>query len=363
MDVRNKKGISNEQMQLFMFCYFIGAYLLFNMGNTIKQDAWIASIIAAIVTIPIAFMYGRIMNLYPGKNIYDISEIVMGKLLGKLLNIILICHSIFLGAYILNDFLDFIKLTSLFNTPSIFPTIFIGILSVWILLEGIEVLSSWTHFFIRIIVFCIAIIWILLIPEMKFANLHPIFYHGGKNILIESFKLVMYPFSEIFIFTTFFDYVDYNDKSKNIFIKPLVIGGVVSILSTIINIMVLGGEAYSIFYYSSYDCIKRLKFQGEFQRIEIMVAVAFTIIQFVELNFCILGAFKGIKNIFNLKNDKYILIGVVCIVTIFSNIMFKSIMESMEFSESIWPYYGVVIQLLIPIFILICGLIKKKINN
>ena len=40
-------------------------------------------------------MYGRIMNLYPGENIFTILEQVFGKVFGKVFNIIFIFHAFF----------------------------------------------------------------------------------------------------------------------------------------------------------------------------------------------------------------------------------------------------------------------------
>lgn len=90
-----KEIISNKQIQLLIFSYCIGAYLLFSMGTGTKQDIWISSILAIIFTIPIVIMYGRIMNLYPGKNIFDILEQIFGRVVGKVFNIIFIFHAFF----------------------------------------------------------------------------------------------------------------------------------------------------------------------------------------------------------------------------------------------------------------------------
>ena len=283
-----KEAISNKQMQLLIFSYSIGGYLLLNMGANLKQDAWIASIIAVVSTIPIMIMYSRIMYLHPGKNLFDVIEIVFGKFFGKFINIIFVIHVFLLGSYILNDFTDFIKLTALFNTPLVITTICIGVLSIWILKEGIEVLSAWAKFFIRLVLVFVALVWILLIPKMDITNLQPVFYSGFKAISKESLKLVIFPFSGIFVFMTFFDYLDQDTKSKNLFVKPLIVGGIVAVIFTLVNIMVLGGEDYNSFYYSGYEAIKRLELHGEFQRAEVVVSIAFTIIQFLQISFCIL---------------------------------------------------------------------------
>ncbi|WP_138206197.1 GerAB/ArcD/ProY family transporter [Haloimpatiens lingqiaonensis] len=355
-----EESISNKQMQLFIFCYSIGAYLLFSMGSAVKQDAWIALIVGIILVIPVVVMYGRLMNLYPGKNLFQILEEVFGKVFGKVFSLIFIGNTFFLGSYILNDFVDFIKLTALFNTPLFIPILIIGILSIWILMKGIEVLANWAQFFIRIILIFIFITSILLIPQMDITNLKPFFSHSIKEILKEGVALLTFPFSEVFLFLNFFDCVRYDDKTKNIFIKPLILGGIVTLIVTIVTIMLLGGEIYSSFYYSGYASIKRMQFAGEFQRLEVVVSVAFTIMQFMEVSFCFLGVSKGIQSVFNLKDYRDILVPVVFLSLNFTYIMFGSVMEAGEFVQDLWPFYGFFIQIIFPSLVFIGAIVKKK---
>ncbi|MBU3220601.1 endospore germination permease [Clostridium algidicarnis] len=265
----------------------------------------------------------------------------------------------------IRDFIDFIKLTALFNTPSAVTSICIGVLVIWMLKEGIEVMAAWSQFFIRIILVFVILVWILLIPEMDITNLQPIFYSGFKAISKESLKLVIFPFSGIFIFMTFFDYLDCDKKSKNIFVKPLIIGGVIIVVFTLLNIMILGGEDYNSFYYSGYEAIKRLELHGEFQRAEVIVSIVFTIIQFLQISFCVLGVSKGVTKVFNLKEYRNILIPIVILMINFVQIMFKSIMEAMEFTNDLWPSYALLMQVIFPFIIFIGALLKKRysVNN
>ena len=352
--------ISNKQVKLLIFSYCIGSYLLFNMGSDVKQDVWISSVIAIVCSIPVVMMYGRMMELYPRKNFFDILEEVFGKIFGKAFCMVFIFHTVFLATYILRDFADFVKVTTLFYTPLIVPMTCIGALSIWILNEGVEVLASWAKFLIRIILIAMVVIWIMLIPEMHISNLQPVCDMDFKIILKQAFHLITFPFTEAIVFLNFFDYVEHNENTKNVFVKPLIIGGVLVIVYTMINIMILGGEVYSLFYYPGYESIKRLRLGGEFQRIEIIVSIAFTIIQFLEVNFCILGVSKGITKVLNLEDYRKGLIPVVIVIIIVSDIMFKSSMEAFEIVKKFWPIYGFIMQIILPLIIFIVASIKSK---
>lgn len=356
-----KEVISKKQMQLLIFSYPIGSYLLSNMGADVKQDAWISSIIGVLISIPILMMVGRIMDLYPGKNLFDILEIVFGKFLGKILNVLFIFHLIFIGAYILNNFTDFVKLTSLWNTPIFIPMLCIGILSIWMLKGGIEVLSNWAKVNIRFVLIFIAFSAMLLLPQMHISNLQPIFYHDFKEIFKTSISLMIFPFSETFILVGFFDCIEeQNTNIKNIFIKPLIISGLLVTIIMIINIMILGGEKYSSFYYPGYEAIKNMRLRGKYQRFEIIVSIIFTIIRFLEMNYCIFGASKGIQKVFNLKDYRDTLVPIVFLLINFAYIMFGSVMEAKEFVKDLWTFYATFLHVIFPAIIFIAALIRKK---
>ncbi len=355
-----REAISEKQMQLLIFGYPLGLYLLFNVGSEVKQDAWIASIIGIILSIPILAMYGKLMDLYPGKNLFDILEIIFGKILGKILETIFIFHAIFTSAYTLNNLMDFIKLSGLWNTPKFVPTLFIGILMLWILNEGIEVIYNYAKFNIRFIIIFLVLAWLLLLPDMEFSRLQPILYTDFSKIFKEGITLSVYPFMELFIFLTFFDTVKYNSNVKNIFIKPLLLSAIFITIITTTNIMIVGPEIYSIFYYPGYEAMKRMHLRGEYQRLEVIVSIVFTIMRFLEVTYCLLGASKGVQKIFNLKDYRHILAPVVFLSLNFSHIMFNSIMESMYVIKNLWSYYGFIIKVILPIIIFILAIIKKK---
>ncbi|AWZ48909.1 spore gernimation protein KB [Clostridiaceae bacterium 14S0207] len=354
-------SITNEEMQYIIFSFSIGAYMLFSMGGQLKEDAWIATLISIIAAMPIMCMYGSIINFYPEKNIFEIIQCVFGKIFGKLLNIVITIYSFLLATFILRDFVDFIKITSLPNTPTILIMSCIGLLDIYLLSTNMQVLVAWVKFFIRFILIFFIIVSITLIPQMHIRNLFPILNSGIKDLLIQSYKLLTFPFTELFIFLTFFDHVKFDKNTKKVFIKALIVGGIVATTCVLINIMLLGKQAYSAFFYGGYEGIKRIKIQGEFQRLEIVVTIAFTILQFSEMTFCVLGAWKGIENIFSINNKKYMLYSLIALMIVLSNKLSVTMIESIKFDINIWPFYGGVIQIIFPLFMFIVILIKNKI--
>ena len=76
--------ISERQATIIIILFIIGSTFLTGSGGQAKQDAWIAIIIAMTWSIILLLMFSRILSLYPGKDLFDILEIVMGKFIGKI---------------------------------------------------------------------------------------------------------------------------------------------------------------------------------------------------------------------------------------------------------------------------------------
>ncbi|GAA0787567.1 GerAB/ArcD/ProY family transporter [Hathewaya limosa] len=359
----NRDSICNKEMEILIFNFYISTYLLFNMGGIVKQDAWIATIIAIVLSLPFMIIYGKLMSLYTRKNLFEILEIVFGKIIGTFFSSIIIIYLCMLSSFILRDFVDFVKITSMRNTPSVVTMILIGILSIYFLKQEMQCMVGWSKFFLRIIVIFFIITLAFLIPSMRLENLYPIFENGFVQILKESLILMTFPFTEIFVFTTFFDCLVPDKNSKNIFLIGLIVSSFAVVGFNLSNILLLGGEAYSNTYFSGYESMKRLRIQGEFQRMEIIVATAFTIVQFLEMNFCVLGACKGAKNIFKLKNYKKAIIPIIIIVILMSTILSISIMDYQYFDQHYWPIIGLMIQIIFPILIFIISFIKNKLKK
>ena len=62
-----KEVISQKQAIIIMSTFIIGSTAILGIGTHAKQDIWIATIIAMVMTSLIFAVYGRISSLFPGK--------------------------------------------------------------------------------------------------------------------------------------------------------------------------------------------------------------------------------------------------------------------------------------------------------
>ena len=155
------EAISERQGAILIILFIIGSTSLIGPGGHAKQDAWIAIIIAITWSIILLLMFSRILSLYPGKDLFDILQIVMGKFIGKIISILMIWFAFHLGTLVLRNLSEFTNTIVFADTPVVVPMIFFTIMIIWCLKEGIEVLGRWSEFFIWVVILIFIIISVL----------------------------------------------------------------------------------------------------------------------------------------------------------------------------------------------------------
>ena len=119
------ENISERQGIILITLFIIGSTFLIGSGGAAKQDAWIAVIIAILCSIILLLMYSRILSLYPGKDLFDILQIVMGKFTGKIISTLMIWFAFHLGALVLRNLSEFTNILIFADTPVVMPMIFL----------------------------------------------------------------------------------------------------------------------------------------------------------------------------------------------------------------------------------------------
>lgn len=347
---------------MLIFTFPIGIYILFGIGADLKQDAWIGVLTSMVISIPLVYLFGILLSLYPGENIYGIIEKVFGRIIGKIIISIVVFHCIFVSSSILHNLTDFVELTALWQTPNIIPALMVIILCIWMLRCGIEVLYNWTRFNLIVIFLVVLLLLTIVISNMDINNIRPVLSSGIPEILKSSISISMLGFAEIFVFMGFCDCVE-SKGLKTIFIKPVFLACIVCTAIVIVNILLLGGEAYGEFYYPGYESTRRIYVLGEYQRLEATVSISFMIFRFVEICFYLFAASKGIQSLFKLNHYKVILAPIGFIVLNISHTLYNSMFNAIEFIETQWPIYGIITQVVLPIFILLVALLKRKLSK
>lgn len=356
----NREVISSKQGIFMIVLFILNGSLMLPTAIEAKKDLWIAILLSLALSIPIIYIYSNILSTFPGKDLFDILEYTFGKFFGKLFSLAYIWFAFHLASIILRDFGEYFLSAALPETPIIIMVITPTILCIWIVKEGIEVFGRLASLLIVIIFIIIFILAGLLISEINLDNIRPILADGIKPVIKGAYSTFTFPFAETIIFTMVLSSLDNKKGYFKVYLIGLLIGGLILFSTSFIEISTLGINWYSSLYFPGYEILTMIEVGELLNRIEIIGGLVFSVVTFIKLSICFLGATKGIAKLFNYKDYRFIVTPIALLLLNSSMIIYDSIMELVEWTSEIWPYYAIPFQIIIPIIIFIILKIKKN---
>jgi len=358
--IMEKEIITLKQSVTILIIFILGSSVILGVGNEAGQDAWIAILIAMITAVPFVYVYSRILSNFPGKDLYEILMDVFGNIFGRIMIFLFVWFSFHLGALVIRNFTEFIKIVSLPETPQYVIAILMVLSCIWAVKSGIEVLGRWSSVIFPIIYIVTIVVTFLFIPHIKLKHIKPILYDGIRPVLNSAFTTFAFPFAETVIFTSVLNNLkNKNDTFKAYFIG-LIIGGTMILFMTIRDIVTIGIENISIMYFPAYTSLRLINVADFLQRIEVAVGVVFLFGGFVKISVCLYSATKGFARIFNLDDYKQIAAPVGLLMMILSIIVYKDTMEMFYWASNIYKYYAMPFEIILPLFTLIVSEVKIR---
>ncbi|KRQ87364.1 Spore germination protein YndE [Caloramator mitchellensis] len=355
----NKETISIRQAINIMSMFIIGSSVIVGVGGEAKNDIWLALLIAIFLSLVLTYFYSQILMLFPGIDFVNILKQIFGKFFGNFISVLFVWFSFHLGSLVLRDFGEFVKTVGLPETPNSIVITFAAVLAIFSVKKGIETIGRACEF---LFVFLISVLFItvpFLIPKMDTSNLRPFLYNGIGPVLKGSFSLLSFPFAETVVFIFLLPYTN-EKKYYKVFSYSIIITGLILLITSLRNIMVVGADSLSRSYFASYSVVSRIKVGEFFQRIESFVAIAFSFYAFAKINVCLYATSIGLSKILGFDDYRFLVTPLGILMINYSIISYNNIMQLFDWAGNIWPYYAFPFQVVFPLFIFFYAKLYKK---
>ena len=360
----SREIISDKQAMILVTVFLIGSTFVIGTAGQAENDMWISIILGMLMTIPVYFVYARILSLFPGKGIFEILEQAFGKSGGKAIGLLYIWFVFHLGALVLRNFGEFINVLALTETPMIVPMIMFILLCIWGVKLGIEVLARWAELFVIVLYIVLIAFSFLVIPEMKFENIRPVLYNGIAPVVSGALSAFAFPFAETVVLLCVFDSLKETKSSYKAYFGGLLIGGTSILFVSIRNILVLGVNELNTLYFPSYIAISRIDIGTFLQRLEVSVSMIFLIGIFIKISLCLLATSIGVAGIFKLKDYRKIVTPIGLLMLNLSYLVYDNTMEMFQWVARFWVYYAFPFQVILPIVIwIVCEYKSRAVNR
>jgi spore germination protein KB len=361
-DVNAIEKISTYQFFILVFIYVVGSSVLFIptvLAAAAEQDAWIVALIGGFLGIGVSYLYVKLAETLQDKNMIQIYDLVFGVIIGKFFTLLFCFYCLILASLILRGIGDFLVTQIMPETPM---EVIIG-LFVFIIISaykyGIEVFSRSLEIFFPWILFLLFFGVVLILPDINYLQILPIFDNGIKPILKGTFSYLGFPYLECVLLLMIVPYWSNFQKAQKSWMLGTMAGSIVLFIPVILSIMVLGAEVTSNQTYVTYVLAKKMGIPKVIERMEVIIAIFWIFTIFYKLLLCFFCLNKSFGKVFSLSDDRILAfpLGIVLICT--SIIIGDDIVGLNHFSSYIWPFFSIQTGLILPVIILLMVKVKK----
>ncbi|MGG3283895.1 GerAB/ArcD/ProY family transporter [Paenibacillus solani] len=360
-----KVKISLRQVSILTAMYLIGSAILIlpsGMASMAKQDAWIASLVGMGFGFIILTVQWQLSRKYPETNLLSLSEKLLGKWIGKTVNLLFLV-TLFLGgpAPVLHDVGLFMTVQMLPETPIQAIIYLFGLLVILGVRLGLEVLARSAELLFPWFLLLFISMSILLLSTIKWENAQPILESGVSPIIPAAISFVSIAFlPNIVLMIIYPGSVNRaEDTHKAVYIGSL-IGGLVLFMIIALSILVLGPEVTARNQYPSYMLAKKINIGNFLQRIEAVMAVMWFITLFFRISLYIYAITIGLSQIFNIKNYQPLVLPIGWIMAMVSVFIYPNVPYETQFNEKTWGPYTITVGFLFPLLLLCLHFLRKK---
>ncbi|NLM83532.1 MAG: endospore germination permease [Clostridiales bacterium] len=339
---------------LFMF----GSSVIMGVNTIVVQDTWIAMLLGALIALPLLLMYGQILSRFPGKDLFEIAEITLGKKFGLLVTLAVTWYALHLAALVLRDFSDFVHITLLAETPQL-PILLLMILtSVYLTRSGVRAIGKWS---VAIILFVFSVVIFTFAAALRLIQLDdilPFMEHPPQKILYAGAQIASFPYAESVLFLCLGGAFP-KGQPKRIYVTALLISTVIFLLTFLRNVTLLGPKMYEVNFYPSYVTARIIQLGNFLTRIEGSISSNFLMTGIVKISVCLTAAAKGISRLCNLPDYKTMAMPAGMFVFMLSLMLYDNTMDVFHFLDY-YLIYAVPFQVLIPLLIFFVAEVEAR---
>ncbi|GAE34264.1 GerAB/ArcD/ProY family transporter [Halalkalibacter akibai] len=363
MNTVGNNKISLWQLFVLITIFAIGTAVVVGAGEEAKQDIWIAEIIATVIGVGIIFSYHKLLTFAGQRNLYEILEFSMGKIIGKALCLGYCLYFLYIASRNIRDFGELMKVTILPFTPLEVIAIAMMVVVMYTVYLGFETLARVTEIISPYIVVILLLIGVLLFisGELRMDHLLPVLGDGFGPILQALFPtLITFPYGEVIVFTVFMTSTSNFSYAGKVGAIAIMLAGILITYSNIIQITGLGVDLKIRTLFPLMTAAREIKLMDFFERVDILVVFILMCGIFIKVSVFFYAGLKGLEYVFNIPY-RSLIIPVTALIPFFAVINSNNVVEHFEEGLVIVPYIlHLPLQFGIPFVLFVILFIKKK---
>ncbi|MFA5523483.1 MAG: endospore germination permease [Tissierellales bacterium] len=358
---KNNK-ISNLQVAFLMGHTIIGVGILSlpsTLAEVLGTSGWVAVVIAGAIAIIPVTMISKLMAMYEGKNIFEISSHIIGRPLTYVALTLVIIDALGQGAFVTRIFGEVIKMFLLFSTPLEVILLTMLLTVVYTVRSEVEGVARFSMIVIPFIVIPILIMSTVLIPDLDFTNLLPIFKVNPVQIF-NSIPSIFFSFGGIELLLIYM-YYSKNPKSALKYNIGVVIAvTVLYLFSFFISLARFGEKGLAAQLWPLLSLSKAIQFPSAFiENVEGIIMAIWVIIAFTTLMSTMFSMTVLLGKMCKVEESKYFTLPLLPLIY-FLSLIPGNVVLIYDFIQVFTYIFGTFALLLYPTVLYTLAVLKRK---
>ncbi len=357
----NENKIASRQAAFLTFFLILGTAIIYMPESIAGRDTWLSTLIAVPVGMYILMVIITLQMMFPGRNIMDISELVLGKWAGRILNAFYVWLLFVITTFYLYDLFILLDIVILDLTRQIHYSILI-LLAAYCIYKGINAVARLADLLVWLVALSLALgIFISIVSGANFSYLAPVLV-DWKPVIAGSLYAANWPFAQVSVLIMYLPFIsDLAEKRRAIYYGYL-IGALILVIRSILVVSILGAEITKITRHPIYQALRLLDV-GTFERIDMIFFALLFITGFFALLIWYQGLILGVQKLLDRAEMRYLILPVGLLLVVFTSYMLTVDMEVFARQVRVLPFHSLPIHILYPTIIYIAGKIYKKRNT
>ena len=360
-----KGKISGLHLMFSVSCFLQASTLLTSFFVSIsKRDSWIAVLLACVAFLPVLWVYLRLMESHPGKNLFEINDAVFGRIAGRIISAIYTSFFLTLTSLNLRDMGDFVKQTIMSRTPYVVLIGICMVMSAWdVHSGGLRQITKFGFAFTVTSLFIVIFTTVQTAGQMDLNNFLPMFDMPLETYAHSANIILTIPFAELIVFLPIFCNME-NPKQKlrKYVFGGFAIGGATLLLVTLRDTAVLG-NTMDFFAMPAFETLRMVSLTQTLSRMEILFAFILITLLFFKITWLYYITVISTAQVLNFRDYRQLVLPVGMIVTVYSFILYPNVLAHIASGREIAPLLWLVCEVFLPAVTLLVGKIKKAIRS
>ena len=326
-----------------------------------RQSAWIIPWTALLQGVAALGLIWNLSTIFPGLTPIQYAGLVLGRIPGKVVGVLLILYVFVPAAVVLREFAEFITIAFMPTTPLLVFVGFVGLLSVYAVRGGLEVVARITSLIVPLILISFAVILLLLLNMVNIQYLQPVLETRFTAVVRGALPPAAW-MGEV-IFAAYF--LPFVYPARRGFAAALVglllITLVLSVTAAFTTAVFRASAARLVFPF--FELARQVNIADFITRIDAVIMVIWVAGTFAKFTVWFYVGTLATAQLLDLRDYRPLLLPLVLLEIAWSVLFFDSVAEMTEWVSRTWPPYSVTMQILVPLLLLGAAKVKATLRG